>query len=491
VSRRVAKVKSPNAPVTELARDDADPRSSEGRIAEPNRNTVRSNSDEPPPGLHVRDYLALLHPPGRRGKVTFAQSGEEWTQRSVPVSGAGDEAEFRAGQSDSYVSCQTFYGARRVNRLAQLGASYVDLDYYTAKDWCDFSAAYVTYAVLDFLNDEGVPSPSFVLATGRGLLVFWLHDLVPKQALPRWNAIQGVLVRKLAGFGADVCARDAARVFRMIGTVNSKTGEPVRLTYPNEAPTDVQRWEFDTLADEILPLARSELAARRLKRKQKVTAPAKPRPAQRLTGASYWQTVLADLRCLGHARWSGRLPPGHRDKWLFVVGVGLSWTVAPSCLRRALHAHAAKEAGWSEAECNGRMSTIFRRATAVSGGEKRDWNERRIEPRYRMRASTIIGWLGITEAEMRSCDLRVLVTKTVAGERAAERQRARRRLTGAAPRAGYEQAAAARQEEAARLRASGLSWREVAVAVGLPSSDAARMCAGRAGLNRKANRCAR
>jgi hypothetical protein len=120
-------------------------------------------------------------------------------------------------------------------------------------------------------------------------------------------------------------------------------------------------------------------------------------------------------------------------------------------------------------------------------GDKVEWRGRREDPRYRLKASTIVANLSIAEAEMRSAGLRVLVTKDIARERAAERRHDHRRRCGVVLRAEYEWAATTRHDEAARLRSTGLSWRDVASTLGLPSADAARMSASRARPTPKTN----
>jgi hypothetical protein len=433
------------------------------------------------------EFLRVLHPAGRRGLATLVRGGEEWNQRSFPVSSVAGEAEALAGETDIYVSYQTFHGPRRIANLAQLGSCYVDLDYHNLEIWRRFGADHVTHAVLVFLDDEGLPSPSYVLSTGRGLLVVWLHDLVPKHVLPRWKAIQRHLAKKLESFGADLNAIDAARVFRLVGSRNSKSKTLVRPTYVRWTSAGVLRWNFEELSAEILPTARSTIAAWKVRRAKRIPGSARIKPARTLGATTYWDTVYADLLLLLDSRWSGRLPPGHRDIWLFVTCVALSWTVAPSQLRREFQVLASKAASWGEGECGRRMTTIFHQVDAVLAGRKGEWQGRQVDLRYRMRASTIIDWLGITEVEMRSLGLRVLVTEAVAKERAAERQLACRRRLGIIPRTEFERSAAMRHDEAARLRSSGLSWRDVASALGLPSADAARMSASRARPKPQAN----
>ena len=61
-------------------------------------------------------------------------------------------------------------------------------------------------ALLELLCSCPDFSPSYVLATGRGLAAVWLVEL-----LPRWNAVQAELVDRFRRrLGADPAARDAA-----------------------------------------------------------------------------------------------------------------------------------------------------------------------------------------------------------------------------------------------------------------------------------------
>jgi hypothetical protein len=74
---------------------------------------------------------------------------------------------------------------------------------------------------------------------------------VPFAALPRWQACQRVLVKALQG---DKMSADATRVLRVIGTVNSKTKSVVKAEMLNP-----QRYDFDWLCDQILPVERAKL----------------------------------------------------------------------------------------------------------------------------------------------------------------------------------------------------------------------------------------
>jgi hypothetical protein len=426
-----------------------------------------------PPADHVR----LLHPVGRRGVATIAARGVEWIERAVPIADLAEYARALRGATDIYVSQQGFWGWRRIAQLAQLGAVYSDLDYRNTT-WSGETPERVTYAMLTHLDDAKLPTPSFVLATGRGLLATWLHDPVPRGALPRWMAAQHALQRALAPFGADARAMDAARVFRLSGTRHSVADAEVRCIWPGPA-SDLARYPFDDIMAEILPLGRADLVALRVRRAERRATGEGSAPAKRLTAASLWETTLTDLQRLRQLRWFGSLPPGQRDTWMLLAATAMSWLAPVTVLPREVHALGIEAGGWGAGEAKARLSSVVTRAEAAARGVRMQWNGRAVDPRYRFRAATMVEWLGITPAEMREANLRLLIDRDVARERATERQHEHRRRIGVRERSGYEADAAERAAVATILRAEGLTWIAVGDRMGV-SADAARFLADRA-----------
>lgn len=95
----------------------------------------------------------------------------------------GDE-EF-AGKADVYLTQNRFYGrSRRIVWLGQLGANFVDLDYHKT-EYAGRDPYTVLETALDILMERRIPPPTFVVFSGRGLQLVWLHLPVPRQALPR------------------------------------------------------------------------------------------------------------------------------------------------------------------------------------------------------------------------------------------------------------------------------------------------------------------
>jgi hypothetical protein len=376
----------------------------------------------------------LLHPAGARGSATLAQRVDRWTERRVDLADLPFLTASLAGEPNVYLSQQRFYGWRRISQLAELGSCYLDLDCYKLKRFEFSEPEYVASCVLVHADEMHVPEP-WIFATGRGLLLVWPLDPTNRRALPRWNAVQRHLAASFHGFGVDKGALDAARVFRLADTANTRAKDPsaerVRLLHKPMTP----RWDFEDLAFEILPLTRDQLEAKREKLASLAAHRAERRaagewnhtPARRLNTETLWETRLADLQRLRHFRWFGELPSGHRDEWMLLAGTAMSWLSPPSVFVREINALAQECGGWLEAETRSRLCSVFNRANQAADGKMIDYKGEKVDPRYRFRTPTIIERLEIDESEMREAGLRALVTKDVRREiEAADKRKARR-----------------------------------------------------------------
>jgi hypothetical protein len=162
---------------------------------------------QPVPALQPRpclatpvDHALALHPAGL-GRVSIArQLHGGWRETSLPVADLGYAVQQLAGEPDVYLTQNRFFGRRRlVSRLAELDALFVDLDYYKTTH-ADAHPQHVLSLALEALQAKRIPSPSFAVASGRGLALVWLHRPVPRAALPRWRACQQVLWHTPAPF---------------------------------------------------------------------------------------------------------------------------------------------------------------------------------------------------------------------------------------------------------------------------------------------------
>ena len=158
---------------------------------------------------------------------------KEARQRSYPVAQLPHILQALDPNIDSYISqAQFFKRNRRVVNLWSVGLCWVDLDTYNTH-YGELKPEYAAFAVRMFLQDEGMPSPSMIIHSGRGIYLKWLFEKgIPRAALPRWNAVQATIVRRLQKFGADPNAKDASRVLRLVRTDN-KTQPKTRIKTPD------------------------------------------------------------------------------------------------------------------------------------------------------------------------------------------------------------------------------------------------------------------
>jgi len=236
---------------------------------------------------------------------------------------------------DSFVSQGQFWRAqRRIAALRSMGLAWADLGDDGELGW--HGDAWAVDRILVALDEVGIPTPSLIVGSGRGYHAKWLFErAVPWQALDRWSVVERTIAERLQGpLGADLKATDAARVLRVVGTVNSRTGTVARLVYSNDVKGLPVRYGFDALADEVLPILRASHHERRGEVLVGTKgARGEVRGASHYTVGSLWWRRFCDIRRLCELRgWSAPygVPVGYRDLVLFLGSVALSWLAWPT-----------------------------------------------------------------------------------------------------------------------------------------------------------------
>ncbi|WP_312356744.1 hypothetical protein [Agrobacterium sp.] len=396
---------------------------------------------KPENGFGVEEYINAIHPkiPGkkRQGRVSFLHrlnDGEdgkgEWSTTYCPTEEA---AEFARGYlstgsaRDLYVSMGTFRRRRVTSEICAIESTYLDLDYYKSPLWHRCPKAVAKNVIRD-LEDAGKPLPSFILSSGRGLLCVWLHEMLRANVLSKWSAVQKELGKPLARYSPDKSAADAARIFRLVGSINSKADDSrnrVQLVWGD--PKALHRYRFNDLADAWLPFTKAELVSMAEERAKKNAG--KPKKHRRPDGmaSGLWGTRMEDIQNLiKHRDQSGAVAVGMQDKFLFIYAVALSHTTQPEAILPLMRQKASQWSGgrWSESSTDGAMGAAYRRAVAALNGETVEFNGKQVDIRYRFRSETIIQWLEISEDEMRDAGLRDLCSDDTKAERSAARSRA-------------------------------------------------------------------
>ena len=151
------------------------------------------------------------------------------------------------GEEDFYCSVNSLNapGKHSSKYVSKLNAVIIDLDYYNVEHLKELS----TSQIINLLEEDiDFPTPSFYVDSGRGLYVMWLLETTyaTTKSKKYWKMIEETLIEQFKDFGADSKVKDPARVLRVVGTTNSKSGRRVKLITSNN--DNVIRYELSDIA---------------------------------------------------------------------------------------------------------------------------------------------------------------------------------------------------------------------------------------------------
>ena len=380
--------------------------------------------------------------------------------------------------------------------VTSICANWIDLDYYGVQGLAGLSKDDVLDIVLRRCEEKGWPAPSYVMSSGRGMLIVWLYEVAPREVLPRWRAVQRTLNRAFADLGHDATGMSPTHLYRYSGSYNPNAKAPAFMMWPYYT-ADVRRGTFDELAAAVMPISRrkaklfvvekldgiAKRAAKqagrdRARREEEVaptTAPAAPARKKRervgghLTGRSYWGAIAADVERLRVHRFDGKrmVEDTGRSTMAYAATMVQAW-VMPACDLDGWVRDQAHAWGLDEEQALACTSGVRKAARDAANGERKFWLGKEIDPRYRPGPKRLIELLKIQPAEMGAADLRILVTAERKRDVVADRQATLRRSRGARSRTDQQGARLAVGAEALRLRRDeGLDRPAIAARLGV------------------------
>lgn len=197
--------------------------------------------------LDKAKYHTWFHHHNSDGWVTVAKKtdGRFFKQYHYRPEDLADSLSEWLGE-DVYFSQNTFYKpSRKIENIRQLRSLYIDVDFYLL----NYEPSWVIGKLEHEFFGELLPEPNILIFSGRGIVLIWLLDPVPSQALPLWQAIQNHFLALLKELGGDEKAADAARVFRIAGSVNSKNGVEVKAEYRHDYRYQLRDIQYEYLPD--------------------------------------------------------------------------------------------------------------------------------------------------------------------------------------------------------------------------------------------------
>ena len=413
---------------------------------------------------------------------------------------------------------------RRKINLASIATAFVDFDYYTVPALQDKAPEHVLELILRRCDDWKIPFPSIVEDSGCGLYAKWIHERLPKKALPRWEHLELCLCEIFEDLGADKNARDVSRILKPIGTLNHKNGNEVKVLWVNQEAfyeaesfnelihsvhrshvENVRGFEFD----ENYKANRKKKSDRRQGNKQKNKLyNLKPHQIGFTTNSLNWSRVC-DILKLVELR-EGDIGDGMRELAAFWTcnffalrycnELALKplemWQEMFQCAKRVL-----PQKDWPVARIRAKVSNLYQRTLDTAAGKTVEYEKNgkvyEYPPLFTPTNQRLISDFKITDTEMRQ--LQTIITKNEVLRRelerkqseqykeehrnrnrdpSRERKQAALAAKGAQPRAEYQQAAENKKTAVIELRKQGLSVRNIAEIMKISKTAVSRYLQG-------------
>ncbi len=372
--------------------------------------------------LHGRDEAIVKRSDDALFFSIFRKTGGRPIQRSYRMPQLETVVAATSGQNDVYLSQSSFFSfGRKAVNFKQTRAAWVDLDIYNQGRTL---TAQTINEIIERGRSLGIPDPTSIVSSGRGCYLKWFFEVPVTQAqLPVWNLLQSTLTAAYASFAADMKARDVSRVFRLIDTHNSKSGEAVRVVEGSGTLHDfsgfcacVEAFRSDLLV-EAKPEKISSLSTRRstpfaalVQSVERGNPDAlslyselnQPIMVKAMSAHSLNWMRFCDLRDVYTQR--GGIPVGERDQALFWMlnflshaGVVRSqnWESEISELLKAFPAPAT-----FDPLRDGSMQSLLRRLKDKEAGRKFKWRGVDVDPLYRASNDFLIDTFAIKKEEM-------------------------------------------------------------------------------------------
>lgn len=420
----------------------------------------------------LADATQYLNPQGYGFfSILKRNNSGRFSQRSYTMnkmhSVLGDGSDiFQQKDSDFYISQATFCSAdRKLMNLKSIQLMYMDIDTYRIELYRGMTPQVMAERFCILCDMEGIPRPSFIVFSGRGLQAKWIFEVpIPRAAHVRWRATTSYFNSMMQQYGADPGARDASRVLRVVGSVNTKSGEICRIVYDNrEESGELVRYDFDYLAD-WLPLTRPYKGNKSSEEKGKGGQFC---PEEYGLQTLHW-AFLEDMRSILAMR--GSIHEGLRQRFLMTMmcDLALSGQVTPGRFYTEAQFLASQiDSSWTYHSQD--FGTVYQKFKDHMDGKRVKWNGREVTPLYTPSAETRIKWFEVTEEEQRL--LTVIHSKEIRREFNTEKKRKWRKAQGMQTSAEYNAKRAEKKEfntqNVQSLKKQGYSQRKIAEMLGI------------------------
>lgn len=183
-----------------------------------------------------QEQLNLIHSEDDGFITMVIKDQGKWNQYHYKIEDLDQDTlnYFLSADKDTYMSVNSFYAPiRKAECVRKINALFLDLDNHNFKMDKHYLDSALYFLENDYFN-KIIPEPSLIVATGRGLQLYFKIENLPKQALPLWQMVQNEMIDRMQGFDyqgfeIDESCTDVSRVFRLCGTLNTKSNTRARI----------------------------------------------------------------------------------------------------------------------------------------------------------------------------------------------------------------------------------------------------------------------
>lgn len=225
-------------------------------------------------------------------------------------------------EEDVYFSINSFWTTKRTEaNIRHLNAFVIDYDFYKLDEYkhLDPEEMYRTH-----IKNSLPLKPSFVIDSGRGLYCLFAIEHVPCSCTSLYKAICTRLIESQKRFGADSKATLTTQVIRIPGSINGRSGRPVRVLDASE-----KRYTISDFADLYLPFSRAEVRDYKKAKSCQMRSPQVSRKSKSNRSSrqnSQFSIFESDLKTLIEMRNKAGICSGYRETLLY-----LYWERAAKC----------------------------------------------------------------------------------------------------------------------------------------------------------------
>ena len=204
-----------------------------------------------PLNYHIQSEKELKEHP-KFSKIAICLKGKQYKngfeQKTIEVQNLKETLKSYDSAVDCYITSNQFIFGRSEAKLCNLVMLSCDLDTYKTEKYKNTTHDKLISDVKDVCLLNSLPFPS-IMYSGNGYYLKWIFTekvkafkvskehramLKAPTIVEKWKIAQRVINKIFEAFGSDTKALDVARLLRLCGTINSKTGKRAELLEAND-----------------------------------------------------------------------------------------------------------------------------------------------------------------------------------------------------------------------------------------------------------------